>query len=183
MWSNQKRGNFFVWSRCWDFARTAGSFTNPGRSERLVAWESHRQTSTSWTKHQQALLSVFTRTASAVFQKLSEVPTNNLQKTTVVLRWGHTFNCKHLYRMKFAVSFLNYSKAFLTKSSSGGRRIAMACYDIAPSSFYLTLPLRSSLLLNLKSKPLCCPSASRNHLYQIKLCSSPSTRLACPPHG
>lgn len=105
------------------------------------------------------------------------------QKTTVVLRWGHTFNCKHPYRMQFAVSFLNYSKAFLTKSSSGGRRIAMACYDIAPSSFYLTLPLRSSLLLNLKSKPLCCPSASRNHLYQIELSSSPSTRLACPPHA
>lgn len=49
-----------------------------GRSDRLVDWESRRQTGASWTRHQQGLLSVFTRAASAVFQKLSEVPPNSL---------------------------------------------------------------------------------------------------------
>lgn len=43
----------------------------------------------------------------------------------------------------------------------GGRRIAMASCDIAPSNFSLILPLRSLLLLYLNNKTLCCPSAFR----------------------
>lgn len=43
----------------------------------------------------------------------------------------------------------------------GGRRIAMASCDIAPSNFSLILPLRSLLLLYLNNKALCCPSAFR----------------------